>query len=553
MHSNTVLSCSRILRGLAIAAGVLLVAMPAVRAQDADRPVDVEFASFFEQGAAEEPVPAFARVRFEEGGLRLVRVDGTAEDVGFNAPVYPGDRIETAERQRAELQLPDGSLLRIDRLTWLRLASLADPSTGSSAVTVIALERGSIQADVPRPAGGDAFRVDTPSASVYPLEPSAFRVDVGAHDVVKVSVEYGRVEVAGEGASRIVYGGERLRVMRGRSPGRPYAYNALIRDRFDDWVRQRDDVYRMHAARGPEYEALPEEVRPYYGELSSNGRWVYLDDLGWAWVPSVDDDDWAPYSYGYWDDGPYGPVWVPVETWGWPVYRYGRWHFSIGIGWTWIPGRIFRPAHVYWYYGPSWVGWVPIDVWGWPVYVGPRFGVVWHDPFFDPLPWVFVDYHHFWHTPVHVHRLPRHKIVPRDLRRGVIAREAVIPPRSARHTRGNARSVGVRDLDGSRIYRRASELARTRPAVARRAADLPRDVDPGELRRLRGARSVRAPEGRAGRSLGVRDDGSTARRATGRATGRDGASRAVRPDGRRRVEDGADRGSRGEPGARARG
>ena len=35
------------------------------------------------------------------------------------------------------------------------------------------------------------------------------------------------------------------------------------------------------------------------------------------------------------------------------------WDYTPGWGWAWYPGRTFAPAWVYWYWGPSYVGWVP--------------------------------------------------------------------------------------------------------------------------------------------------------------------------------------------------
>ena len=166
------------------------------------------------------PVDPFGRVRYIEGGARVLRTDG-AEDLGFNAPVYKGDRVETAgDGQRVELQLPDGSLVRLDIRSSVELYDFAAPGDGDGA-TVLGLSAGSLAADVPNPNGGQNFRIDTPAASVYPTERAAFRVDIEDNDAVRVSVEHGAVEVAGQDGTVVVRAGERTRVRAGEQHSQP--------------------------------------------------------------------------------------------------------------------------------------------------------------------------------------------------------------------------------------------------------------------------------------------------------------------------------------------
>ena len=401
------------------------------------------------------PVDPFGRVRYIEGGARVLRTDG-AEDLGFNAPVYKGDRVETAgDGQRVELQLPDGSLVRLDIRSSVELYDFAAPGDGDGA-TVLGLSAGSLAADVPNPNGGQNFRIDTPAASVYPTERAAFRVDIEDNDAVRVSVEHGAVEVAGQDGTVVVRAGERTRVRAGEQPRRPWDYNVMIRDGFDGWVARRDDVYALREQPGKEYGSLPAEVRPYYGELSRYGHWVYTDEFGWTWKPDNVSGDWRPYYEGEWDYGPGGPVWVGSEPWGWAVYRYGRWNFRVGLGWLWIPGAVFGPAHVYWYYGPSYVGWCPLDFWNYPVYVGLGWG--WGDPWFDGYPWGFVRYHDFWGRGMHGRYIPRNAVIPRDLRGGYVGRSGLPLRNATRIGEGGVR--GVRDLPQDSFQRIRDAAAR---------------------------------------------------------------------------------------------
>ncbi|MBP1612175.1 MAG: hypothetical protein H6Q01_838, partial [Acidobacteria bacterium] len=318
--------------------------------------------------SSEEPVPAtsslapaatdattpFARVRYQEGGVEVRQGNALPQAVDVNYPVFAGERIESDSGQRAELQLPDGTLLRVDRDTEVAFDDFGSRDGGTS---VVAMSRGQVQLVIGSARGGEGLRIDTPSASIYPLDASVVRVDVDPGDAVRVSVASGRVEVATESGSVVLVSGERTAVVPGSAPRDPWRFAAGTRDGFDAWAAQRDSEDPSGVAMseaGAEYEALPEEVQPYYGELSEAGDWVYTEDYGWAFQPSVG-ADWQPYQDGQWYPSPAGdPVWVGAEPWGWATWRYGSWNFNLGYGgWLWVPGASWGPANVWWYYGPS--------------------------------------------------------------------------------------------------------------------------------------------------------------------------------------------------------
>jgi hypothetical protein len=72
------------------------------------------------------------------------------------------------------------------------------------------------------------------------------------------------------------------------------------------------------------------------------------------------------------------------------VFHYGRWIWLDDAGWVWVPGRVWGPAWVVWRQGPGFVGWAPMhpDVAWVPgrgfVDVNLERGIV-------PGAWVFVD------------------------------------------------------------------------------------------------------------------------------------------------------------------
>jgi uncharacterized protein DUF6600 len=80
---------------------------------------------------------------------------------------------------------------------------------------------------------------------------------------------------------------------------------------------------------------------------------------GTVWVPAVS-YGWRPYYYGQWVLTDWGWTFVSDDPWGWAAYHYGRWNWGVGVGWYWIPGRIWAPAWVSWRYGAGYVTWCPL-------------------------------------------------------------------------------------------------------------------------------------------------------------------------------------------------
>jgi hypothetical protein len=466
--------------------------------------------------AASSPSAPFARVRYQEGGVEIRQGGDLPQAVDVNYPVFAGDRIATDSGQRAELQLPDGTLLRIDRDTAVAFDDFAAQDGGTS---VVSLAVGQLQLVIGNARGGDGLRVDTPSASIYPLDASSLRIDVDPGDMVRVSVSSGRVEVAAEAGSVVLVSGERTAVGPGAAPRDPWRYASGARDNFDAWTLQReiDDPLAVTTADvGAEYEALPEEVQPYYGELSGNGNWVYTEDYGWAFQPSVE-SDWQPYQDGQWVPSPGGdPVWVGTEPWGWATWRYGSWNFNAGFGgWLWVPGSTWVPANVWWYYGPSYVGWVPVGYWGWPVYGW--YGGYWGSPWFDTCPWTFVGYNDFWYNPVPRAAVSRDRILNPELDRGVVSREAIPSPEGRRARAGDRE--GRETLDRG-VYERARQRAERGDRDVR---PVPRGSVEDEMRRERGGATPGTRSGSRGAVPSGRRD------AVGRGSGERPAAGAKPP------------------------
>ena len=285
------------------------------------------------------------------GGMRFslirgdvqVRTEETEDWVpaSINMPLKEGDRIWVPEGGAAELQMKDGSYLRLAERSALEILSLDSDSYQAY------LTEGRLYAHF-RGNRDSLLQIDTLTSSVRAYGRSKFKVDVPERGPVNFSVLQGEVMVENREGRVTVASGEMLSLGEGG-----YSEKSTLNSP-DDWERWNWDRDREIAERRPPSRYLPEELQPYSNDFYDNGRWVNTPDYGYVWTPTVAVSvGWAPYRSGrwVWIGGDY--VWVSYEPWGWAPYHYGRWSFVVSIGWCWVP-----PARGAVYWGPGYVGWV---------------------------------------------------------------------------------------------------------------------------------------------------------------------------------------------------
>ena len=405
----------------------------------------------------------YGRIRDAEQGVRIVRAQwnhesGVVDESGMNAPIFPGDRMTTGSDQRVEVELAGGTLIWVDRRSDLTFLALPDPYADVADNSVLQLADGRLRLSSMLDEGQE-LRIDTPAASVYPLGDAELRVEIGVGGVTRVFSWSGVVEVVGSGGSILLRGGMRTEVEPDALPYEPEPFNTFSGDGFDRYAEAREQAYAYDDYTEEAYRELPDEVRPYYRELSANGNWVWVDDYGYLWQPVDVAPDWRPYNDGYWAYGPRGYFWVSHERWGWAPYHYGRWSWLSGYGWCWSPGRVFAGAWVSWSWGSAYVGWSPLDYWGYPAYRS-----VAHYGYYDPFGWTFISFRHLHYGGHHHHSYRHHHHawdhVYHDVRHNAVLSR---PPRHAperlvrsEETRRRA-MADARDRDGRRVGRADAE------------------------------------------------------------------------------------------------
>jgi len=296
------------------------------------------------------------------GAMRISLLDGDVqiktEDTGdwvpasINMPLRDGDQLWVPEGGRTELELRDGSFLRLDQKT---------------ALDILTVERDSYQFYL---AEGRAFanfkgrrgtllQVDTSVSSVRAYDNAVFRVDVLGDGLADISVYRGSIYAESQDGKTTVTEGNALS-LKGDATAELSPLGPP--DEWENWNRERDQKY---ARRRPPSRYLPEELQVYSTDFDENGKWVNVSQYGYVWTPTVVvSAEWAPYRVGRWAwvGGDY--VWISYEPWGWAPYHYGRWAFVGSFGWCWVPPRrgavYWGPGFVGWVQTPTYVSWVPL-------------------------------------------------------------------------------------------------------------------------------------------------------------------------------------------------
>jgi hypothetical protein len=296
------------------------------------------------------------------GSLRISLIEGDVqvkpEDTGewvpasINMPLTEGDQLWVPEGGRTELQLRDGSFLRLDE---------------NSALEILTVEKDSFQFYLTEGRSYANFRglketvlqIDTPDSSIRVYDRSNFRIETRQDGYTDISVYEGVVYAENRDGETAVDEGKTLSLGEGTyaelSPLGPI-------DEWERWNRERDGRLAEWRAPSP---YLPNELQAYSSDFEENGRWVRVRGYGYVWTPTVHGSaGWAPYRVGrwVWIGGDY--VWVSYEPWGWAPYHYGRWAFISAIGWCWVPparGAVYwGPGFVGWVRTPTYVSWVPL-------------------------------------------------------------------------------------------------------------------------------------------------------------------------------------------------
>lgn len=299
-----------------------------------DQDVDEETLPDAAQG---EDVPyRIARLSFSQGGVSLQPVGETEwTEAPLNRPVVPGDYLRTDSSGRAELQM-DAATVRLGSGSNFTILNLDDRAYR------MRLTAGVINIRVRDIGESDTIEIETPQATASILRPGNYRLEVSAAgDATVVKVSNGMLEARGSGNQSYVVRPQQVATLTGTNYLSFRTATLGAPDSFDEWSLQRDQE---------EDRALSAESSRYvssdtvgYEELEEYGDWRDDPQYGYVWMPTRVVSGWSPYRFGrYTYVSGWGWTWIDDAPWGFAPFHYGSW-VTIGGRWSWVPGPRHRP------------------------------------------------------------------------------------------------------------------------------------------------------------------------------------------------------------------
>lgn len=304
--------------------------------------------------------PLHARVSHDAGSL-LVR--GTeASEWAFattNTIVLPGDTLWIDETGLGEVELPQGSFLRLADSSKIEVTSVSPTTSLRAWNGSFYLQR------LTRSSGG--LVMETPAATLDIQPDTSVRVDVLPAGNTTVSVRWGQVALrTRQGGAVNISSGQRVYVDPGLLPSTPVAFDRTIEDDFDLWSRERSEYIATGGSVPEAVTVAPATLG--VSDLSHHGEWVYVDQRPY-WRPTIV-TNYVPYRNGYWNYVPvYGHVWVGTTPFDYVTSHYGRWSYVNRYGWCWSYDPVWRPAWAVTVRYGDYYAWAPCDYYNRPVLV----------------------------------------------------------------------------------------------------------------------------------------------------------------------------------------
>jgi hypothetical protein len=270
--------------------------------------------------------------------VRLSDVQGTVQidkntGLGFesaflNLPITQGAQLRTRDNGRAEIELEDGSTLRITPNTTIQFSTLNLNDAGKH-ISAVSLVEGRLYVNWIGKSG-DAFTLGFAQNKIALLQPAHFRVNASSN-VAEVANFKSELQVA-------TPSGE-VKIEKNKMVGFDSSDHATIaknfaEDSYDQWDGQSISYHDQYSKNN--------STSPYnYGlsDLNYYGSYTNFPGYGLLWQPYFTGAGWNPYMDGAWSWYPgMGYMWASAYPWGWMPYYYGNWVFAPGLGWGWQPG-----------------------------------------------------------------------------------------------------------------------------------------------------------------------------------------------------------------------
>lgn len=296
----------------------------------------------------------------------------------LNLPLVPGDTIRTPEGRRCEIQFDNGTIVRLDFATELKIETIMAASLSTkNKISNLLLNKGMIYIQYKRYNRPEIFQIVTPNSAIKFSHQTVAMVKArkdGSTDIHlrfgQIHVLYGPDEQNLEG--RMIEKSGELTISKDQK-----AVEGKYEDYadFESWnMDMNENFEELHTGKNfipAPVQKMSWAVRAFAQRYSIiYGEWVWNSLYGYVWRPYFNSSSliaWQPYYYGKWREINEELFWVPDEVWGWVPLHLGFWFWDEELGWLWRPGSTFAPAWVDWgfYFGNySWRPWSPMDYLG---------------------------------------------------------------------------------------------------------------------------------------------------------------------------------------------
>jgi len=326
-------------------------------------------------------------VVFREGRI-------SPETAVLNLPLGPGDVIQTTAERRIEIQFDNGTIVRLDLDSRLKIETVMAQSLSTARkISNLVLEKGQVYVMYRKYNSLEIFQVVTPGAAVKLDHNSVALIRLTEEGATDVQVERGKAFLLC-GADKTHLSQKRINA-RQRGIVSPEnrvelaEYEALTD--FKAW----NESINSHFPELHEGSYLPKPIRTVskavfeFAQKFGNpyGEWLWHDLYGYVWRPYLNDQrypwgTWAPYINGSWTSYGGEMFWVSSEPWGWVPYHLGLWMWDTKKGWVWLPGSMFAPAWVAWEFYSGMYCWRPYSLYDWMYGVDSFWGAMYWNGFY---------------------------------------------------------------------------------------------------------------------------------------------------------------------------
>lgn len=275
--------------------------------------------------------PRYARVGESDGNSEVqIQAADAWQPALRNTPLAQSARVQTAAGSHAEIELDEGSVVRLAPESLLELSDYTRLSSGQR-LTLLSLDRG--MAYFTGQAGKqDALMLAVPGAQVTVQRGARVRIEA-ADQWSQIAVIEGKVRFSSPSAEMDLAEGEMARVDPSNR-AKFYLYREIASYESDRWSEARDKAL----ASATSSTHVP-DLRYGVQDLDVAGTWIDTETFGTVWKPKTV-EGWTPYRDGRWawyDD--LGYTWIANDTWGWLPYHYGRWLRTADLGCSGSLGR----------------------------------------------------------------------------------------------------------------------------------------------------------------------------------------------------------------------